>query len=135
MLGSSNTPERPRIEPKTDVDNTDAANKGTLSAAASLRFHWPEYLMEAGESALYLFSACAVATLLWHPASPLQRYLPSDTVRRMLMGLAMGATIVAIVLSPWGQQSGAHFNPAVTFAFYRLGKVASWDAVFYCARQ
>jgi aquaporin Z len=53
----------------------------------------------------------------------------------MLMGLAMGATIVAIVLSPWGKQSGAHFNPAVTFTFYRLGKVASWDAVFYCAAQ
>ena len=49
MLGSSNTPERPRSEPKTDVDNTDAANKGTLSTAASLRLHWPEYLMEARE--------------------------------------------------------------------------------------
>ena len=49
MLGSSNTPERPRSEPKTDVDNTDAANKGSLSAAASLRRHWPEYLMEARE--------------------------------------------------------------------------------------
>ena len=110
-------------------------NKGTLNAADSLRLHWPEYLMEAGESGFYLFSACAVATLLWHPASPIQRYLPSDAVRRMLMGLAMGATIIAIVLSPWGKQSGAHFNPAVTFTFYRLGKVASWDAVFYCAAQ
>jgi len=29
--------------------------------------------MEAGESGLYLFSACSVATLLWHPASPIQR--------------------------------------------------------------
>ena len=89
--------------------------------------------MEFGESGLYLFSACAVATLLWHPASPVQRHLPSDAVRRILMGLAMGATIIAIVLTPWGKQSGAHFNPAVTFAFYRLGKVASWDAVFYSA--
>ena len=53
----------------------------------------------------------------------------------MLMGLAMGATILAIVLSPWGKQSGAHFNPAVTFTFYRLRKVALWDAVFYCAAQ
>jgi aquaporin Z len=53
----------------------------------------------------------------------------------MLMGLAMGATIIAIVLSPWGKQSGAHFNPAVTFTFYRLRKVALWDAVFYCAAQ
>ncbi len=110
-------------------------NNGTLNAADSLRFHWPEYLMEAGESGLYLFSACTVATLLWHPASPVQPYLPSDTVRRIWMGLAIGATIIAIVLSPWGKQSGAHFNPAVTLTFHRLGKVALWDAVFYCAAQ
>jgi aquaporin Z len=117
------------------VASTDTAKKGRLSAAGSLRLHWPEYLMEAGESGIYLFSACAVATLLWHPASPIQQHLPSDTVRRMLMGLAMSATIIAIVLSPWGKQSGAHFNPAITFTFYRLRKVALWDAVFYCAAQ
>lgn len=91
--------------------------------------------MEAGEACFYLFSTCAIATLLWHPASPIQRYLASDAVRRIWMGLAMGATITAIVISPWGKQSGAHFNPAVTFTFYRLGKVARWDAVFYCAAQ
>ncbi len=28
-----------------------------------------------------------------------------------------------------------HFNPAVTITFYRLRKVALWDAVFYCAAQ
>ena len=131
MLSSSNTRERPRIESPADGGHVS----GTLSAADSLRLHWPEYLMEAGESGIYLFSACAFATLLWHPASPIQRHLPSDAVRRMLMGLAMGATIIAIVLSPWGKQSGAHFNPAVTFTFYRLRKVALWDAVFYCAAQ
>ncbi len=130
MLSSSNTRERLRIDLEAD-----GANKSSLSAGDSLRLHWPEYLMEAGEAGLYLFSACAVATLLWHPASPVNRYLPNDAVRRMLMGLAMGATIIAIVLSPWGKQSGAHFNPAITFTFYRLGKVASWDAVFYCAAQ
>ena len=91
--------------------------------------------MEAGESGIYLFSACAFATLLWHPTSPVHRYLLSDAVRRIWMGLAMGASIIAIVVSPWGKQSGAHFNPAVTFTFYRLGKVAPWDAVFYCAGQ
>jgi len=47
MPSNSNTRERPRIEPKT--------NKGALSAADSLRLHWPEYLMEAGEAGLYLF--------------------------------------------------------------------------------
>jgi aquaporin Z len=109
MPNSSNSRERLRIE---------------LSVADSLRVHWPEYLMEAGESGLYLFSACAVATLFWRPASPIQPYLPDDAVRRMWMGLAMGSTIIAIVLSPWGKRSGAHFNPAVTSTFYRLRKVA-----------
>jgi aquaporin Z len=111
------------------------ANEGSLNVADTLRRHWPEYLMEAGEAGFYLFSACAVATLLWHPHSPIQEYLPSDAVRRMLMGSAMGATIIAIVHSPWGKQSGAHFNPAVTFTFYRLGKVTPWDALFYCIAQ
>lgn len=129
MLSSSNTRERLTIEPSVEARN-DA-----LSATASLRLHWPEYLMETAESGLYLFSVCVVATLLWHPASPIQRYLPSDAVRRMLMGLGMAATIIAIVLSPWGKQSGAHFNPAVTFTFHRLRKVALWDTVFYCIAQ
>src|SRR5215475_5425504 len=130
MPSSFKTRERPRLELKADV-----ADNRALNAADSLRLHWPEYLMEAGELGLYLVSACTVATVLWHPASPVQRYLPGDSVRRMLMGSAMGATIVAIVLSPWGKQSGAHFKPAVTFTFYRLGNVAFWDAVFYCAAQ
>ena len=130
MLSGFNTREHPRIEPKAETPDNRA-----LSAPDSLRFHWPEYLMEAGESGLYLFSVCTVATLLWHPASPVERYLPSDAIRRILMGAAMGVTIIAIVLSPWGKQSGAHFNPAVTFAFHRLRKVPLWDTVFYCIAQ
>ena len=47
----------------------------------------------------------------------------------------MGATVVAIVTSPWGKQSGAHFNPGVTLTFYRLGKMDFSDAVFYVAAQ
>lgn len=126
MLRSSNARESLRIEPQADI---------ALNAAASLRLHWPEYLMEAGESGAYLFCACVFATLLWHPVSPIQPYLPSDAVRRMLMGAAMGVTVMAIVISPWGKQSGAHFNPAVTLTFYRLGKVGSWDTACYSAAQ
>jgi aquaporin Z len=47
----------------------------------------------------------------------------------------MGATVIAIVMSPWGKQSGGHFNPAITFTFYRLGKVEFWDAWFYATAQ
>jgi aquaporin Z len=62
-------------------------------------------------------------------------FVSSNIARRALMGTAMGATIIAIILSPWGKQSGGHFNPAVTFAFYRLGKVEFWDGWFYAAAQ
>src|SRR5439155_3415064 len=40
-----------------------------LSAIASLRHHWPEYLMELGGRGCYLFGACVFATVLQHPVS------------------------------------------------------------------
>jgi aquaporin Z len=91
--------------------------------------------MEAGEMAAYLFSTCAFATLLQHPASPIRQSIMSGAFRRGLLGLSIGATIIAIVMSPWGRQSGGHLNPAITFTFYRLGKVARWDALFYGVAQ
>jgi aquaporin Z len=111
------------------------AGVSNLDGASSLRLHWPEYLMEAGELGCYMFLTCAFATLLHHPASPVRHYLAGDLSRRALMGLAMGATVIAIILSPWGKQSGAHCNPAITLTFYRLGKVRFWDALFYGAAQ
>jgi len=106
-----------------------------MHALSSLRLHWPEYLMEAGEMTLYMFFTCLFATLLQHPTSPLRQLIASAILRRALMGLAVGATVIAIVMTPWGKQSGGHFNPAMTFAFYRLGKVEFWDALFYFASQ
>ena len=91
--------------------------------------------MEIGELGVYMLSACAFATLLQHPASPVRHFVMSEFTRRALMGLAMGATVIALVLSPWGKQSGGHFNPAITLTYYRLGKVEFWDAWFYTAAQ
>ena len=118
----------------------EIARSGTIRANAvnafgSLRFHWPEYLMEAGELALYMFFTCALATLLQHPASPVGHLIANGFFRRALMGLSMGATVVAIITSPWGKQSGAHFNPSVTLTFYRLGKMDFSDAAFYVTAQ
>jgi aquaporin Z len=91
--------------------------------------------MEAGELALYMFFTCTAATVFQHPASPVRHVIATDIWRRLLTGLAMGITAIAIVMSPWGRQSGAHFNPAVTFTFYRLGKVQLLDTVFYILAQ
>ena len=51
------------------------------------------------------------------------------------MGTAMAATAIALIYSPWGRRSGAHFNPAVTLTFLRLGKVAPRDFVGYTLAQ
>jgi MIP family channel proteins len=112
---------------------------GTMRQA--LREHWPEYLMEGAQLGLFMLSACVFVTLLYHPGSPIGPGTPigqgleSETLRRSMMGLAMALTAVAIIYSPWGRRSGAHFNPAVTLTFWRLGKVAGWDAAFYIAAQ
>ena len=106
-----------------------------LGAIEAVRGHWPEYLIEAAGLALFMISAGAFGTLLEYPQSPVRGMLPDPLVRRALMGMAMGATAIGLIYSPWGRQSGAHFNPAVTLAFTRLGKVAPWDGVFYVIAQ
>jgi aquaporin Z len=103
------------------------------SLRLALRSHWPEYLIEAAGLGLFMLSALAFTALLEHPASAARGALPDPGMRRVLMGLAMGATSAALVYSPFGQRSGAHFNPAFTFAFFRLGRVAAPDALFYAA--
>ena len=85
--------------------------RDTLGVAASLRLHWPEYLMEAGEMSLFVFCICSFATLLQHPASPVRHFVISGIARRALMGLAVGSTVMALIMSPWGKQSGGHSIP------------------------
>ena len=101
----------------------------------TLQEHWPEYLIEAWGLGTFMVSASVFATLLFALESPVPRLLPSDAVRLVLMGIAMGVTVLGIVVSPWGRRSGAHINPAFTITFWRLGKVAHWDAVLYIGAQ
>lgn len=101
----------------------------------ALRKHWPEYMMEAAGLGIFMIFAGLFATLLEYPGFPIRQAIDSPLVRRILMGLAMGLTAVGIIYSPWGKQSGAHINPAVTLTFYRLGKIKSWDALFYVVAQ
>jgi aquaporin Z len=101
----------------------------------ALRTHWPEYLIEAALLGLFMVSASGFTILLEHPASPITAALPDAFVRRMLIGIAMGLTALALILSPLGKRSGAHFNPAVTLTYLWIGKVRMWDAVFYVIAQ
>src|SRR5580704_13962391 len=90
------------------ITNDDSHQQAKISgpheamhALSSLRLHRPEYLMEAGEMTLYMFFTCLFATLLQHPTSPVRQLIASAILRRALMGLAVGATVIAIVMTPW----------------------------------
>lgn len=106
-----------------------------LGALASLRLHWPEYLIEAGLLGAFMVSACIFGIIYAYPSSPVQQAISSSFIRGLLGGISMGATALCIFYSPWGKQSGAHINPSVTLTFLRLGKIRTWDAIFYVAAQ
>ena len=101
----------------------------------ALKTHWPEYLMESAELGAFMVSACVFTAIIWHPASPVRQSIQDPLLRRMLTGIAMALTAICIIYSPWGKRSGAHFNPSVTLTFFRLGKIAPWDAFFYVLGQ
>ena len=101
----------------------------------ALRFHWREYLCEGLGLGTFMVSACLFAALLEYPASAVHLAIPDPRLRRVLMGVAMGATAIGIIYSPWGRRSGAHINPAVTLTYYRLGRVPLRDACFYAIAQ
>lgn len=119
----------PAIEMKT------ARRGAELIMRNAVAQHWPEYLMEATGLGIFMISACVFATLLEYPGSPVHQAIAEPNFRRFLMGIAMGVTAIGIIYSPWGKQSGAHLNPGVTLTFFRLGKIAPWDALFYVMAQ
>ena len=104
--------------------------EGFPNAWAALAAHWPLYCYEAAELATFMVAACLVAVLMFEVLAGWNPW-----VQRLGMGAAMGGTAVAIILSPWGKASGAHFNPAISLTFYRLGKIGLYDLIFYTVFQ
>jgi aquaporin Z len=106
-----------------------------MTPRSAFERNWRLYIFEGVELAIFMISACVFTVLLFHSSYPALRLIPNAALRRLLMGIAMGITAIGIIRSPIGQRSGAHFNPAITLTYLRLGKIGVFDALFYVVFQ
>ena len=106
-----------------------------MAPLTCLRRHWRDYLFEGVGLGVFMLGAGLSTTLFEHPGSPARQMVESDLARRVLTGLVMTLVTAAILTPPWARRSGAHINPAVTWTFWRLGRISGRNAVFYTAAQ
>ena len=96
---------------------------------------WLLYASEALELAAFMVSACVCTVLLFGRQYSGPAWFAAPVALRTAMGVAMGLTAWLIIHSPCGKLSGAHFNPAITLTYLRLGKIGRRDAFFYVVFQ
>jgi aquaporin Z len=99
------------------------------------RLHPRLYVAEAVGTALLVFFGLSVVIAFFARGSPLALLLPSAALRRALAGACFGTVGALITISPLGRISGAHINPAVSFAFWLEGKLAWRDTLGFVISQ
>src|SRR5262249_2297018 len=92
-----------------------------LQMTSCIRDHWPEYLRDAAGLGAFMIPACVFTVLVMHPASPGALWMADPVWKGALIGIGRVLPAIGLIYTPWGKQSGAHYNPSVTIAFYRLG--------------
>jgi aquaporin Z len=99
------------------------------------RLHPRLYLAEAASTALLVLFGLSAVIAFFGSSSAIALLLPSAAWRRLLAGGCFGMVGTLITISPLGRVSGAHINPAVSFAFWLEGKLAWRDTIGYVLVQ
>jgi aquaporin Z len=99
------------------------------------KLHPIMYASELVGTALLVFLGLSIVIALWGHGAPFASLPISPDVRRLLNGFLFGSVGAAIAFSPIGRMSGAHINPAMTFAFWLEGKLRWRDASCYIIAQ
>ena len=97
--------------------------------------HWRHYLAEACGLGFFMLGASILTTQLRYKEAWLHGVITAPMAQMATLGLGMAVVVAIIIYTPWGNKSGAHINPAVTLAMWRLGKIDAHDALCYIAAQ
>lgn len=126
------------------MDTTDKMSRRSTAAADRPlsgmphpfdKLHPRMYGSEFVGTALLVFLGLSVVIALWGRGGPLASLPISPDARRLFNGFLFGTVGAAIAFSRIGRMSGAHINPAVTFAFWLEGKLRWRDASLYILAQ
>ena len=124
-----------RHDPDGHSFNLSPAGSSFGNMREAFSHHWSRYLMEGAELGIFMTVALYLTIALEHPGTPLRRAIKSGLLRRFILGLGIGLTVMVLIYCPWGRQSGAQFNPAVTLARLSIDRIEPWDAFFYIIAQ
>jgi len=102
---------------------------------ASRRLPWTVLLSELVGTALLVGVGLSVVILDFGHGSPVVAWVPDTGLRRLITGFLFGSTGALIAVSWVGKESGAHINPAVTLAFWLMGKQKAPHAAGYVLAQ
>jgi aquaporin Z len=101
----------------------------------SRRLPWTVFLSELVGTAVLVGVGLSVVILDFGQGSPVVRWLPDPGLRRAITGFLFGSTGAFIALSWVGKESGAHINPAVSLAFWLMGKQRARHTAGYAVAQ
>ena len=99
------------------------------------RLHPAMYASEFIGTAFLVAFGLSLVIAFWGTGAPLSHWPLHPAWRRLLNGFLFGSIGAVIAFSPIGRISGAHINPAVTFAFLLAGRLKWRDAVWYVVAQ
>lgn len=117
-------------------ERREGAGEGEAGRRARRRrATWSLWAAELVGTALLVGAGCSLVILDFGAGSPVARLVESEPARRAITGFLFGSVGALIALSPLGRTSGAHINPAVTLAFWLLGRMKGRVAAGYVVAQ
>jgi aquaporin Z len=99
------------------------------------RLPWQLFLSEMVGTGVLLLGGLSLVILAFGAGSPIADLVPSRVGRMAMTGFLFGSIGALIAVSPVGEVSGAHINPAVTLGFLLMGKFKPRVAFGYVVAQ